>query len=108
MALDAIKYISISRVLDKKTLVEHIPDRINKGFATEVCYAPSPLIVQRDHHQGTQRAIYYQQLVKICLEHELRQGACSQRCKRLHLSRYFVFYSCQALHIRIIRSRLGT
>ena len=36
MSLDPIKYISISRTLDQKILVEHIPDKTNKGFANEV------------------------------------------------------------------------
>ncbi|MDR3548747.1 MAG: hypothetical protein P4M11_10870 [Candidatus Pacebacteria bacterium] len=36
--MDAIKYISISRVQDKKILVEHIPDKMNKNFSSEVTH----------------------------------------------------------------------
>lgn len=38
MSLDPVRYISISRIPDKMVLVEHIPDKVNKGFSTEVIY----------------------------------------------------------------------
>lgn len=38
MSLDPVRYISIARVTDKRILVEHIPDKVNKGFSAEVIY----------------------------------------------------------------------
>ena len=36
MSVEVIKYISISRLVDKKILIEYIPQKSDKGFASDV------------------------------------------------------------------------